>query len=135
MISWPKRKPERMKGVGLAISAMHRNRLSKKYLNRPSPVLLYLNRAVFPYFIIHQTIIVVLGYWMVQLNQSILVKFILLSTLSTFSILFVYHFIIKRTRLTRILYGMNDSLQAIVVIKMGIGECLAMIFYLPSCLV
>jgi hypothetical protein len=41
---------------------------ARRHLNRPHPAVAYLNEAVFPYYIIHQTIIVVLGWWF--LSQS-----------------------------------------------------------------
>lgn len=37
--------------------------LAGRFANRGSPVLTYLTAAIFPYFILHQTIIVLVGYW------------------------------------------------------------------------
>ena len=82
---------------------------AKKYLNNSSNILQYLNQAVFPFFIIHQTIIVALGYWIVQLNVSILSKYLLLSICSSMLIFGIYEFIIRRTKLTRFLYGMKNK--------------------------
>lgn len=70
---------------------------AKKYLNKPTAALRYLNKAVYPFFIIHQTIIVGIGYWVVQWQLSILVKFLLLTFLSSITIFLVYHYLIKRT--------------------------------------
>jgi glucans biosynthesis protein C len=81
---------------------------AKKYLNNSYNILQYLNQAVFPFFIIHQTIIVALGYWIVQLNVSILSKYLLLSICSSMLIFGIYEFIIRRTKLTRFLYGMKN---------------------------
>ncbi|BCH32559.1 acyltransferase [Mesorhizobium sp. L-8-10] len=39
--------------------------LSQRWLDRPGTALRYLTDAVFPYYILHQTIIVVLGYWLI----------------------------------------------------------------------
>lgn len=39
--------------------------LAQRMLNRPSPALSYLNTAVFPYYILHQTLIVVIGAWLI----------------------------------------------------------------------
>ena len=50
---------------------------AKKHLNSSSNILNYLNQAVFPFFIIHQTIIVAIGYWIVQLKVSVLTKYLL----------------------------------------------------------
>lgn len=81
---------------------------AKKYLNADSNILQYLNQAVFPFFIIHQTIIVAVGYWIVQLKASILLKYLLLSIFSSLLIYTLYECIIKRTKLTRFLYGMKN---------------------------
>lgn len=40
--------------------------LAQRHLNRPSKVLAYLNEAVFPYYILHQTLIVVIGAALIQ---------------------------------------------------------------------
>jgi len=37
--------------------------LARRFANRPSPALVYLTAAVMPYYILHQTIIVVVAYW------------------------------------------------------------------------
>jgi len=80
---------------------------AKKYLTKSTPILQYLNKAVFPFFIIHQTIIVGLGYWIVQLKVSILPKYLLLSLCSSLLIYTLYEYVIRRTKLTRFLYGMK----------------------------
>lgn len=82
---------------------------TKKYLNTSSSILQYLNQAVFPFFIIHQTIIVALGYWIVQLKVSILTKYLLLSICSSIVIYSLYEYVIRRTKLTRLLYGMKNN--------------------------
>lgn len=82
---------------------------AKKHLNNSSTILNYLNQAVFPFFIIHQTIIVAVGYWIVQLKVSVLTKYLLLSCCSTIVIYVLYEYVIRRTKLTRFLYGMKNE--------------------------
>lgn len=81
--------------------------MAKHYLDKPSPVLRYLNEAVYPYFIIHQTIIVALGYYIVQWQMPLMVKCILLISLSVLMIMSIYHLVIRKTKLTRFLFGMK----------------------------
>lgn len=81
--------------------------MAKQYLDKPSPVLRYLNEAVYPYFIIHQTIIVALGYYIVQWQMPLMVKCILLISLSVLMIMSIYHLVIRKTKLTRFLFGMK----------------------------
>lgn len=82
---------------------------AKKHLNSSSTILQYLNQAVFPYFIIHQTVIVAIGYWIVQMKLPILSKYLILSFLSALVILVLYEYVIRRTKLTRFLYGMKKN--------------------------
>ena len=82
---------------------------AKKHLNASSNLLNYLNQAVFPFFIIHQTIIVAIGYWIVQLKVSVLTKYLLLSICSSVVIYVLYEYVIRRTKLTRFLYGMKND--------------------------
>jgi surface polysaccharide O-acyltransferase-like enzyme len=37
--------------------------LARRFANRTSPALTYLTAAIFPYYILHQTIAVLVGYW------------------------------------------------------------------------
>lgn len=48
--------------------------LARRWLERPGPVLAYLNRAIFPYYILHQTLIVVIGALLIPLRLPALVE-------------------------------------------------------------
>ena len=45
--------------------------LAQRYLNRPSTLLTYFTGAVFCYYILHQTIIVIAGYYLTQLGLGV----------------------------------------------------------------
>jgi peptidoglycan/LPS O-acetylase OafA/YrhL len=81
---------------------------ARKYLDKRSRALSYMNKAVYPYYIIHQTVIVLLGYYIVQWPMNFVLKFIILTVLSVIFILFLYHFIIRKNRLTRFLFGVKE---------------------------
>lgn len=80
--------------------------LAQRWLNRPGKALDFLNEAVFPYYILHQTIIVAVGFWLAQsvlpvwLEASILV-------LTTLVGCVVLTEIIKRIPLLRPLFGLR----------------------------
>ncbi len=78
-----------------------------KYLNFANKRLSYLNSAVYPYYITHQAVIVASGYYVLQWDTSILVKLIVLIVICMLSIWSLYHFIIRRPKLTRLLFGMR----------------------------
>jgi len=50
----------------------------QRYLNRESPVLRYLTSAIFCYYVLHQTIIVVAGYYLTDLRLGAMPEFLLL---------------------------------------------------------
>jgi hypothetical protein len=78
------------------------------YLTKPTPWLRRATEAVYPFYILHQTVIVVLAYFVVQWNAAISVKLISLLVLSFFSIVLVYLFI-RTFNLTRFLFGMKSK--------------------------
>ncbi|MEO1104314.1 MAG: acyltransferase family protein, partial [Pseudomonadota bacterium] len=48
--------------------------LAQRYLNRPSRALTYATEAVFPWYILHQTILVAAGVWLTGLGLSVIVE-------------------------------------------------------------
>jgi transketolase len=42
--------------------------LAQRFLNRPSRALTYLTEAIFPWYILHQTLTVMLGFWLTRQN-------------------------------------------------------------------
>ncbi len=82
----------------------------KRYLNRPSKLLNYANEGIYPFYILHQTVIVALGYYAVQTQETILAKYLFVSTLSLLATVVLYDFLVKPFALTRYLFGMKGSL-------------------------
>ena len=79
------------------------------YLNRPGKILSYANEAVYPFYIIHQTIILIIGYYLIELELGFFAKFMTMVA-GTFVIsLIVYEFGIRRWRLARPLFGMKKT--------------------------
>ena len=78
-----------------------------RYLNYSNKYLSYLNTAIYPFYILHQAIIVVSGYYILQLNINIALKLLLLVIICMGSIWILYHFIIRNTIISRILFGMK----------------------------
>jgi peptidoglycan/LPS O-acetylase OafA/YrhL len=74
---------------------------------RPHPALGYLADSAFPIYLLHQPVIVLLGYWVVGLSLGIAAKFVLLSVSATLVTLAIYHFAVRPFALTRFLAGMK----------------------------
>ena len=48
--------------------------LAQRFAIRPSPALTYLTEAVFPYYILHQTLIVFVGFWFTMYGLPVAVE-------------------------------------------------------------
>jgi len=77
------------------------------YFNKPSQNLKRMNEAIYPFYILHQTVIVVLGYYIIQLNLNIPLKIVILLASSFFIIALIYRFFIYPFKVTRMLFGMK----------------------------
>jgi hypothetical protein len=78
-----------------------------KHLNHPGDFIKYTNLAVYPFYIMHQTILIAMAFYVINWDISISLKFSLL-TLGTFGVSFIlYHFLIRRFNPLRILFGMK----------------------------
>lgn len=77
------------------------------WFDRPSKILLKANEAIYPFYVLHQTVIVILAFYIVKLDISIIFKITLLLG-STFPIILIlYRFLVYPFKLTRILFGMK----------------------------
>ena len=65
----------------------------------------YVNSAVYPFYILHQTVIVVIAWYVVKTNDSILVKYGFVVGLSFSITLAIYHVFIRPFPLTRFFFG------------------------------
>jgi len=78
-----------------------------KYLSFSARPLLYSSEAALPFYILHQTAIVIIGYYAIRWNLNVMGKFISVCILSTVAIAVLYEVVVKRTNLTRSLFGMK----------------------------
>ncbi|MGN6394980.1 MAG: acyltransferase family protein [Mucilaginibacter sp.] len=81
----------------------------KKYLNRPHRSLNYLNQAVYPFYIVHQTVIVCISYYIVELQDDILSKYLFTVVVTFFITTGIYHLLIKPYAVARFLFGMKPK--------------------------
>ncbi|MDT0606678.1 acyltransferase family protein [Croceitalea rosinachiae] len=83
-----------------------------KYLNKPNKKLVYTNRAVYPFYILHQTITICIAYYLIDLNWGFLPKAVLL-VIGTFGISWlIYDFIILRIPLLHPLFGLKKGISS-----------------------
>jgi glucans biosynthesis protein C len=74
-------------------------------------VLKYTSDAVLPVYILHQTIIVTLGYWVIQWDAGVAAKYFLI-VLATLAISLAVYEIVRRINVTRFLFGIKTKKPA-----------------------
>lgn len=67
----------------------------------------YTAEAVLPFYVLHQTVIVVLGFYVVEWPINAALKYLVICALSLAVILAIYDLGVRRTRPTRFLFGMK----------------------------
>ncbi|UCF92120.1 MAG: acyltransferase family protein [Desulfobacterales bacterium] len=81
--------------------------LGSRYLRMHNDVLRYSNEAVLPFYILHQTVIVVIGYFVFNWDLGVGGKYIFLSLASLLASIVIYAVIVRRFTPTRFLFGMR----------------------------
>lgn len=80
---------------------------AKIYLNKPSKLINYANRAVYPFYIFHQTVTIIIGYCLLQLDFPFLIEFTIMVG-GTFLISWMlYEGVVLRTKVTRVMFGVK----------------------------
>ncbi|HEY0653091.1 MAG TPA: acyltransferase family protein [Chryseosolibacter sp.] len=87
------------------------------YLNRPHPWLKHFNEGLYPFYILHQTVIIAIGYYICQLPWSIFAKFWTVSILTLVSCVAFYFLVIRPFNLTRMLFGLKPKRAESVKLK------------------
>jgi len=83
-----------------------------KYLNTNTSFLKYANEAVLPFYILHQTVLLVIGFFIVQWNIPDPVKWLIIAVFSFGTIIALYEVAIRRANVLRVLFGMKPERKA-----------------------
>jgi glucan biosynthesis protein C len=83
-----------------------------QHLTRSTPFLKYANEAVLPFYILHQTVLLIVGYFVVQWAIPDLAKWMIIFASSFVAIMVIYEFILRRFNLMRVLFGMRPLSKA-----------------------
>jgi uncharacterized protein (DUF2147 family) len=83
--------------------------LARRFLSFGNATLHYLSEAAFPVYILHQAAIVVPGYLLVRLPLGVAAKFVLVLCAAVLLTFGVYHFMVRRVPLMRVLFGMRPK--------------------------
>lgn len=80
---------------------------ARKYLNHTNSTLKYCNSIVYPFFILHQTVIIVLGFYVIDWGMSGVLEFLTI-VIGTFVICgLLYELVIKKINILRLLFGLS----------------------------
>jgi peptidoglycan/LPS O-acetylase OafA/YrhL len=79
----------------------------RRFLKFGNNFLRYTGEASYPAYILHQTVIVIIGFYVVQWNASILVKYVTILVAALIVTTVIYDLLVKRTNVTRFLFGMR----------------------------
>jgi glucan biosynthesis protein C len=111
--------------------------LGRRFLNFNNKFLVYANEAILPFYILHHTIIYIIGFYVVQWSSGVGTKFLMISIASFVAIMALYEILVRRVSILRILFGMrikNESrnLQTALCVIAGFFFVLVMALMVVS---
>jgi glucan biosynthesis protein C len=85
--------------------------IGAKYLTSNHKMLAYGNEAVLPFYLFHQTVILVVGFFVIRWNMGILPKLLIVMAVSFPLMLVLYELLVRRFAAVRFLFGMRPAKQ------------------------
>lgn len=80
---------------------------ASRRLSFTNPFLKYANEAVLPFYILHQTVLLVVGYFVVQWAIPDFAKWLVIASASFGIIMAIYEYLVRRINVMRFLFGMK----------------------------
>jgi glucan biosynthesis protein C len=81
--------------------------IAGRYLTFINPFLKYANEAVLPFYILHQPVLLCVGYFVVRSSIPVLGKYFIILGISFLVIMLIYEFLVRRFNVMRFLFGMK----------------------------
>ena len=69
----------------------------------------YANATVLPFYILHQTVIVSVGFLIKDWQWAVFPKYLFMAATSFIIIMVLYEFVIRRVNVLRVLFGMKGN--------------------------
>lgn len=82
---------------------------SIRHLNFGTAALYLANEAVLPFYVLHQTVLIIVGFYVIQWSVPDALKFVIIFAGSLFIILGLYWFLIRPYPIMRFLFGMRPK--------------------------
>ena len=81
--------------------------LGRRYLNFNSKLLQYASAASYPFYLLHQTVLVTVGFHVVRWSAGVMEKFWVISTTSLIATIALYELLIRRNNVAKFLFGLK----------------------------
>lgn len=91
--------------------------LGRRFLNFNNRLRAYSNEAVLPFYILHHSVIYIVGFYVIQWSSGVGAKFFAISILSFITVMALYEILIRRVNILRILFGMKSKSRSKPVIE------------------
>ena len=88
-----------------------------RFLNFDNRFLGYATEAVLPFYILHQTVILIIGFFVVQWSMGIAPKYFIIASTSFVAIMAIYELLVRRINVLRFLFGMRLKKKPTVAIS------------------
>ncbi len=83
--------------------------LGSRHLAFRNRLLQHASEAVLPFYILHQSVIVVTGFFIINWNTPVIVKYLFLSLTSFVIIILIYEYVVRRLGFMRFLFGLKGQ--------------------------
>jgi glucans biosynthesis protein C len=81
----------------------------RRYLSFTNRALVHAGEAVLPFYMLHQTVIVIFAFFLVGWEESVPVKYLVLVVVSFAAIMALYEAVVRRIGVLRFLFGMKKG--------------------------
>lgn len=81
---------------------------SATYFNKESRIIKYRNRAVYPFYILHQTFILIIAFFLKDYEMNALLKLVIMVLVTYLGCWLLFEFLLRRFKITRFLFGIKN---------------------------
>jgi peptidoglycan/LPS O-acetylase OafA/YrhL len=81
--------------------------LGHRFLNFNSQLLQFTSEPSYPFYLLHQTVLVAIGFYVVQWHVDVMLKFWMISTATLVGTIALYALLIRRYNISRLLFGLK----------------------------
>jgi hypothetical protein len=81
--------------------------IAARFIDFNNKFLGYAGEAVLPFYILHQTVIISIGFYVVQWDMGVVPKYLIIATTSFIGIITIYELLVRRINIIRFLFGMR----------------------------